>query len=146
MYNRVSVTRVVLGGPFGVDAGTARRVVRAVGLALAGVSRIPGRKARLGPDELAEALVDATERPTRRPKRGPKRYDSGEKKRPGRGGPRRRKVRVAAVSGAAPESTHDEKVYDGSGLELPAGVPGAGDTAYPGTRLRVPTRKPRGVR
>ena len=67
-----------------------------------------------------------------------------KKKRPGRGGPRKRKVRIAAVSEAAPGSTHDEKVYDRSRLELPAGVPGTGDTAYLGTRLRVPTRKPRG--
>jgi hypothetical protein len=29
-------------------------------------------------------------------------------------------------------------------LELPAGVPGTGDTGYLGTGLRVPTRKPRG--
>lgn len=159
MYYRVYVTQVVLGGLFEVDAGTACRIIRAVGLALAGVFRIPERKVRLGPDELTEAFVDATEQPIHRPKRGPKRYYSGKKKRhtikhqvvvvrkkkrPGRGGPRKRKVRVAAVSGAAPGSTHDKRVYDRSGLELPAGVPGTGDTAYLGTRLRVPTRKPRG--
>jgi hypothetical protein len=67
-----------------------------------------------------------------------------EKKRPGRGGPRARRVRIAAVSEAAPGSTHDKKVYDRSRLERPAGVPGAGDTAYLGTGLRVPARKPRG--
>jgi hypothetical protein len=159
MYYRVYVTQVVLGGLFGVDAGTACRVIRAVGLALTGVFRIPERKVRLEADELAEAFVDATEQPTHRPKRGQKRYYSGKKKRhtikhqvvvvrkmkrPGRGGPRARKVRIAAVSEAAPGSTHDKKVYDRSGLELPAGVPGIGDTAYLGTRLQVPTRKPRG--
>jgi hypothetical protein len=53
-------------------------------------------------------------------------------------------VRIAAVSEAAPGSVHDKKVYDRSRLELPAGVPGAGETAYLGTGLRVPTRKPRG--
>ena len=144
MYYRVYVTQVVLGGLFGVDAGTACRTIRAVGLALAGVFRIPERKVRLGADELAEAFVDATEHPIHRPTRGQKRYYSGKKKRPGRGGPRPRKVRIAAVSEAAPGATHDKKVYDRSGLELPAGVPGTGDTAYLGTRLQVPTRKPRG--
>ncbi len=159
MYYRVYVTQVVLGGLFGVDAGTACRVIRTVELALAGVFRIPERKVRLGTDELAAAFVDATEQPTNRPKRGQKRYYSGKKKRhtikhqvvvvrkkkrPGRGRPRPRKVRIAAVSAAAPGSTHDKKVYDRSGLELPAGVPGAGDTGYLGTGLRVPTRKPRG--
>jgi len=142
-----------------VDAGTACRAIRQVGLALAGVFRIPERKARVGPDELAEAFVDATERPTNRPARGQKRYDSGQKKRhtikhqvvvvrkkkpPGRGGPRPRKVRIAAVSEAAPGATHDKTVCDRSRLHLPVGVPGAGDTAYLGTRLQVPTRKPRG--
>jgi DDE superfamily endonuclease len=161
MYYRVYVTQVVLGGLFGVDAGTACRVIRAAGLARTGVFRIPERKVRLGADELADALadalVDATGPPTYRPKRGRRRYYSGKKRhatrhqvvvrkkeRPGRGGPRPRKVRVAAVPGAAPGSTHDKKVYDRSGLELPAGVPGAGDTAYLGTGLRVPTRRPRG--
>jgi hypothetical protein len=159
VYYRVYVTQVVLGGLFGVDAGTACRVIRAVGLALTGVFRIPERKVRLGADELAEAFVDATEQPVHRPKRGQRRYYSGKKKRhtikhqvvvvrkkkrPGRGGPRQRKVRIAAVSEAAPGATHDKKVYDRSGLELPAGVPGAGDTGYLGTGLRVPTRKPRG--
>jgi len=159
MYYRVYVTQAVLGGLFGVDAGTACRVIRATGLALAGVFRIPERQVRVGAGELAEAFVDATEQPTYRPKRGQKRYYSGKKKRhtikhqvvvvrkkkrPGRGGPRKRKVRIAAVSGAAPGATHDKKVYDRSGLELPDGVPGAGDTAYLGTRLQVPTRKPRG--
>src|SRR3954470_6911648 len=69
MYYRVYVPQVVLGGLFGVDAGTACRVIRAVGLALAGVFRIPERKVRLGADELAEAFVDATEQPTHRPSR-----------------------------------------------------------------------------
>ena len=61
MYYRVYVTQVVLGGLFGVDAGTACRVIRAVGLALTGVFRIPERKVRVGPDDPAEAFVDATE-------------------------------------------------------------------------------------
>jgi len=159
MYYRVYVTQAVLGGVFGVDAGTACRVIRATGLALAGVFRIPERKVRLGADELAEAFVDATEQPVHRPTRGQKAYYSGKKKRhtikhqvvvvrkkkrPGRGGPRKRRVRIAAVSEAAPGSTHDKRVYDRSRLELPPGVPGVGDTAYLGTRLRVPVRKPRG--
>ncbi len=159
MYYRVYVSQAVLGGLFGVDAGTACRIIRETGLALAGVFRIPERKVRVGADELAEAFVDATEQPIHRPKRGQKRYYSGKKKRhtvkhqvvvvrkkkrPGRGGPRKRKVRIAAVSEAAPGTVHDKKVYDRSRLELPAGVPGVGDTGYIGTRLAVPTRKPRG--
>src|SRR3954470_35150 len=61
MYYRVYVTQAVLGGLFGVDAGTACRAIREVGLALTAVSRMPERKVRIGTDELAEAFVDATE-------------------------------------------------------------------------------------
>lgn len=85
-------------------------------------------------------LHDATEPPTYRPTWGQRRYDSGKKKRPGRGGPRKREVRIAAVSDAAAGSTHDKEVYDLSRLELPAGVPGAGNTADLETELRVPAR------
>lgn len=74
------VTQVVLGGLFGVDAGTACRVIRRVGLDLAGVFRIPEREILVGADESAAAVVDATERPTNRPKRGPKRRCSGKTK------------------------------------------------------------------
>src|SRR5438128_2364188 len=81
MYYRVYVTQVVLGGLFGVDAGTACRAIREVGLALTAVSRMPERKVRIGTDELAEAFVDATEQPTHRPTRGQRRYDSGKKTR-----------------------------------------------------------------
>ena len=159
MYYRLYVTQAVLGGLFGVDAGTACRTIREIGLAMAGVFRIPERKVRLGADELAEAFVDATEQPTHRPKRRQRRYYSGKKKRhtikhqvvvvrkrkrAGRGRPRKRKVRIAAVSEAAPGATHDKKVYDRSRLRLPAGVPGVGDTACLGTTLQVPKRKPRG--
>jgi hypothetical protein len=159
MYYRVYVTQAVLGGLFGVDAGTAGRIIQEVGLALAGVFRIPERKVTVGPDDLAEAFVDATEQPIHRPKRGQKRYYSGKKKRhvikhqvvvvrkkkpPGRGGPRKRRLRIAAVSASAPGAVHDKKVYDRSRLVLPVGIPGAGDTGYLGTRLQVPTRKPRG--
>ncbi len=159
MYYRMYVTQAVLGGLFGIDAGTACRIIREVGLALAGVFRIPERKVRVQPDELSEAFVDATERPIHRPKRGQKRYYSGKKKRhtvkhqvvvvrkkkkPGRGGPRERKVRVAAVSEASPGRVHDQKVYDRSQLVMPPDVPVTGDTGYKGTRMETPTRKPRG--
>ncbi len=154
-YYRVYVTQAFLGGLFGVDAGTVCRWVGEIGLALTGVFRIPERKVRIAPGELREACVDATEQPVNRPSQGQRRYYSGKKKRHtikhqvvvvrkrkrGRG---KRKVRVAAVSKAAPGKTHDKKVYDRSRLELPDGVRGTGDSGYQGTDLQVPHRKPRG--
>ena len=66
-----------------------------------------------------------------------------KKKRPGRAGQRRR-VRVAAVSGAFPGKTHDKKVYDRTRVVCPPGVPRTGDTGYVGTGMTTPRKKPRG--
>jgi hypothetical protein len=158
MYYRVYVSQAFLGGLFGVDAGTACRIIREVGLALTGVFRIPERKVRIAGDEFAEAFVDGTEQPIYRPQRRQRQYYSGKKKRhtikhqvvvvrkrkrPGRGR-QKRKVRIAAVSAAAAGKTHDKRLYDRSRLHIPGGVPVTGDSGYQGTGMRVPVKKPRG--
>ena len=63
------------------------------------------------------------------------------RKRPGRG-PRRRRLRVAAVWKSVPGSVHDKRVFDRAGVAVPAGATGYGDTAYLGTGLKTPRRKP----
>jgi hypothetical protein len=157
IYYRAYVSHAFLAFLFGIDASTVSRNLRQLEPLLAGIFRIPERKVELTEDEIHEAFVDATERPTNRPQRGQKRYYSGKKKRhtlkhqvvvvrkrKRRGRKKeKRRVRIAAVSEASPGSVHDKKVYDRSRLELPAGVTGYGDTAYQGTRLRTPTKKPR---
>ncbi len=156
VYYRTYVSHAFLAFLFAVDAGTVSRNLRRLEPLLAGIFRIPERKVELAEDEIREAFVDATERPTNRPKRGQRRYYSGKKKRHTlkhqvvvvrkrkRRGARgqRRRVRIAAVSGASPGSVHDKKVYDRSGLELPEGVAGYGDTGYQGTKLRTPAKRP----
>lgn len=159
IYYRAYVSHVFLAFLCGIDESTVSRNIRRLEPLLAGLFRTPERKVALTEDEIREAFVDATERPTNRPQRGRKRYYSGKKKRHtikhqvvvvrkrkrrGRKGEKRR-VRIAAVSGAAPGSVHDKRVYDGSRLELPAGVTGYGDTGYQGTGPRTPVKKkPRG--
>ena len=155
IYYRAYVSHVFLAFLFGIDESTVSRNIRRLEPLLAGIFRIPERKVELTEDEIREAFVDATERPTNRPQRGQRRYYSGKKKRHtikhqvvvvrkrkrrGRRGEKRR-VRLAAVSGASPGSVHDKKVYDGSRLELPEGVTGYGDTGYQGTGLRTPAKK-----
>ena len=66
-----------------------------------------------------------------------------KKKTPGRGRKPRR-LRVACVSESFAGSTHDERVYDRAGVKVPACVPACGDTAYLGTGMETPTRKPKG--
>jgi len=108
--------------------------------------------------DVRELFFDATERPTRRPRRGQRDYDSGKKKRhtlktqvvvvrrskPPGPGAKPRKVRIAAVSESSPGRVHDKKVYDRARMVGPPDAKRTGDTAYAGTGLKTPTRKPRG--
>lgn len=125
---------------------------------MAGIFRVPERKVTLGPDEVRELFFDGTERPTNRPARGQRRYYSGKgrrhtikhqvvvarrKGRPGPG-PKRQRLRIAAVSKAFPGSAHDKKVFDRTGAVAPPSARGYGDTAYLGTGLKTPRRKPAG--
>ena len=55
-----------------------------------------------------------------------------------------RKVRIAAVCPSVPGRMHDKKLYDRSRVVAPPDARRMGDTAYIGTSLVTPTRKPRG--
>jgi DDE superfamily endonuclease/Helix-turn-helix of DDE superfamily endonuclease len=156
MYYRTYTTHAFLGFLFGVDDSAVGRNINPLQPLLAGIFRIPERRVELQPDEVRELFFDATERPIPRPSRGQKRYYSGKKKRhtvkhqvvvvrkkkiPGRSDQKRR-VRIAAVSGMFPGKTHDKKVYDRTRVAGPPGVKRTGDTAYLGTGLDTPTRRP----
>ena len=109
-------------------------------------------------DEIRELFFDGTERPTRRPERGQREFYSGKKKRhtiktqvvvvrkrkPPGPGAKPRRVRIAAVSASFPGKVHDKKVYDAARMVGPPGAKRTGDTAYLGTGLETPARKPRG--
>ena len=56
----------------------------------------------------------------------------------------KRKVRIVSVSKAARGRVHDKRLYDRSGVRLPAAAAAYGDSGYQGTNLRVPKRRPRG--
>jgi DDE superfamily endonuclease/Helix-turn-helix of DDE superfamily endonuclease len=157
IYYRTYVPHTFLGFLFGLDDSNVSRSNRRLEPLLAGIFRIPERKVALGREEITELFFDSTERPTGRPVRGQKAYYSGKKrrhtlktqvvavrvrKRPGPGATPR-KVRIAAVSKTFPGSTHDKKVFDRAGVAVPAGASGYGDTAYLGTGLKTPRRKPR---
>lgn len=156
IYYRTDVPHTFLGFLLGRDDGHGSRSNRRLEPLLARTFRIPARKGALGRDEIRERLFDRTARPTARPVRGRKRFYSGTKKRhtletrvvvtrvrerPGGAGQRRR-VRIVAVSPTFPGSTHDKKVYDRTGVVIPPGVKGYGDTAAIGTGLKAPRRKP----
>lgn len=158
IYYRTYVTHAFLGFLFGLDDSAVGRNINPLQPLLAGIFRIPERRIEVAEDEIRELFFDATERPTRRPKRGQKEFYSGKKKRhtikaqvvvvrkrkpPGPDASPRR-LRIAAVSESHPGSVHDKKVYDAARMVAPADAKRTGDTAYLGTGLGTPTRKPRG--
>jgi len=162
IYYRTYVTHAFLGFLFGVDDSTVGRDINPLQPLLAGVFRLPERRAELRPDEVRELFFDATEQPVCRPGRGQRGYYSGKKKRhtikhqvvvarqrkrpgpaPG-GGAKPRRVRVVAVSPAHGGRVHDKRVYDQTRVTCPPGVPRTGDSGYRGTGLRTPHRKPAG--
>jgi hypothetical protein len=158
IYYRTYTTHAFLGFLFGVDDSAVGRNINPLQPLLAGVFRIPERRVKLDPEDIRELFFDATERPTRRPERGQREFYSGKKKRhtiktqvvvvrrtkPPGPGAKRRRVRIAAVSESCPGKTHDKKVYDRSRVVAPRDAKRTGDTAYIGTGLKTPTRKPRG--
>jgi DDE superfamily endonuclease/Helix-turn-helix of DDE superfamily endonuclease len=158
IYYRTYVTHAFLGFLFGVDDSAVGRNINPLQPLLAGIFRIPERRVALAEDEIRELFFDATERPTRRPERGQRQFYSGKKKRhtiktqvvvvrkrkPPGPGAKPRRVRVAAVSESHPGRTHDKKVDDRTRVVAPPDAKRTGDTAYLGTGLETPARKPRG--
>ena len=158
IYYRTYATHAFLGFLFGVDDSAVGRNINPLQPLLAGIFRIPERRVKLDPEDIRELFFDATERPTRRPERGQREFYSGEKKRhtiktqvvvvrrtkPPGPGKKPRKVRIAAVGASAPGSVHDKRLYDRSRVVAPPDAKRTGDTAYLGTGLRTPARKPRG--
>jgi hypothetical protein len=158
IYYRTYSTHALLGFLFGVDDSAVGRNINPLQPLLAGIFRIPERRVALDPEDIRELFFDATERPTRRPAKGQRDYYSGKKKRhtiktqvvvvrrtkPPGPGEKPRKVRIAAVSESHPGRVHDKKVYDRARVVGPRDAKRTGDTAYVGTGLETPTRKPRG--
>jgi DDE superfamily endonuclease/Helix-turn-helix of DDE superfamily endonuclease len=158
IYYRTYTTHAFLGFLFGVDDSAVGRNINPLQPLLAGIFRIPERRVKLDPEDIRELFFDATERPTRRPEKGQREFYSGKKRRhtiktqvvvvrrtkPPGPGVKPRKVRIASVSPSVPGKTHDKKLYDRSQVVVPRDAKRTGDTAYLGTGLKTPTRKPRG--
>jgi len=158
IYYRTYTTHAFLGFLFGVDDSAVGRNINPLQPLLAGIFRIPERRIRLDPEEMRELFFDATERPTRRPTEGQRAFYSGKKRRhtiknqvvtarrtkPPGPGRKPRRLRIAAVSESFPGSVHDKKVYDRARAVSPPDARRTGGTAYLGTSVETPARKPRG--
>jgi hypothetical protein len=155
---RTYTTHAFLSFLFGVDDSAVGRNINPLQPLLAGIFRIPERRVKLDPEDIRELFFDATERPTRRPERGQREFYSGKKKRhtiktqvvvvrrrkPPGPEAKPRRVRIAAVSASFPGKVHDKRIYDAARMVGPPDAKRTGDTAYLGTGLETPTRRPRG--
>src|SRR5690242_14561311 len=158
MYYRTYTAHASLGFLFGVDDSAVGRHIDPLQPLLAGIFRIPGRRIRLDPEGVRHLFFDATERPARRPTTGRRAFYSGKRRRhtiknqvvtarrtkPPGPGTKPQRLRIAAVSESFPGSVHDKKIYDRTRAVCPPDARRTGDTAYLGTPLETPTRKPRG--
>jgi hypothetical protein len=164
IYYRTYVTHAFLGFLFQIDQSSVCRNINPLQPLLAGIFRIPERRVTLEAGEIQALFFDAAEQPIQRPGPGRRQRDyySGKKRRHtvkhqvvvvqrrkppgpapgGRAKPRRQ--RVAAVSPAFGGRTHDKRAYDATRVLGPPGVGRYGDTAYIGTGLTTPRRKPPG--
>lgn len=148
MYYRLYVTHATLGFLFDLDDSTVSRRIRQLEPLLAQFFRIPEHKVKMEQEEIEQLFFDATEQPIERPqKKGEqKRHYSGKKKRHTlkHQAVTDHKGRIRAVSPAYPGRVHDKKVYDRERVQKPPEVPAAGDSAYQGSDLQTPHKKPRG--
>jgi hypothetical protein len=158
IYYRTYTTHAFLGFLFGIDDSAVGRNINPLQPLLAGIFRIPERRVKLDPEDMRELFFDATERPTRRPAEGQREFYSGKKKRhtiknqvvttrrtkPPGPGRKPQKLRIAAVCESSPGSVHDKRLYDRARVVGPPDARRTGDTAYIGTPLETPARKPKG--
>lgn len=158
LYYRTYTTHVFLGFLFGIDDSNVGRNMNPLQPFLASIFRIPEKRIRLTEEEILDLFFDGTEQPMHRPKRGQQKWYSGKKKkhtikhqvvvvrkkkRRGRGR-KKQKLRIAAVSKAFTGKTHDKKVYEAARTTSPPEARRMGDTAYLGTVVHIPKKKPKG--
>jgi hypothetical protein len=157
-YYRTYTTHVLLGLLFGIDDSNVGRNMNPLEPLLAGIFRIPEKKIDLTEDEIIELFFDGTEQPIHKPKKGQRKWYSGKKKKhtikhqvvvvkkkkkKGRG-KKKQKLRIASVSKAFTGKTHDKKVYEETKTISPPRAKRIGDTAYLGTMVCIPKKKPQG--
>lgn len=159
VFYRTYATNIFLGEIFGIDETTVSRNIKDLEPVLAQIFRIPERKIFLEENDIQELLYDGSEQERERPKKKQRKFYSGKKKRHTKkfqivcvkkkpeffeDGKTKKKTRtrIVAFSEVFPGITHDKKMYDQCRVQKPPSVVGFGDSAYQGTTLLVPHKKP----
>lgn len=147
IYYRTYITHEFLGFLFKLDNSNVGRCINRLNPCLAKHFRIPERKI-ISKEEAETLFFDGTEQPIQRPKKKKARKScySGKKK--------RHTLKIQAVSNDKEEiravskslhgRKHDKKIYDQTRVVCPPNSQKVGDTAYIGTSLKTPHKKPKG--
>jgi hypothetical protein len=156
MYYRTYQTYAFFAFLFGIDESNIGRNFRPLEPLLAQIFRIPERKIEISDEEFTKIFFDGSEQPTERPTKRQKRWYSGkkkqhtrkfqvavikQKKKPGRGKTKKRKLRIAAVTKVVPGKMHDKRLYDQSKTHKPPGSESFADTGYVGTNMTIPHKQ-----
>lgn len=152
IYYRTYVSYAFLSFLFGIDESNIKRNKEPIEKLLAGIFRIPEKKVQMSKDEIMEIFFDGMEQHIQRPREKQRKWYSGKKKRhtikhqvvAAKAREREERIRIKAVSPGYYGKTNDKKIYDKSKIIEPSGVPKYGDSAYMGTGMIVPKKKPRG--
>lgn len=154
IYYRTYVSYTFLSSLFGIDESNVKRNKEPIEKLLSGIFRIPEKKVQMSEDEIMEIFFDGMEQHIQKPREEQRKWYSGKKKRHTikhqvvaakvRENKGKERVRIKAVSPSYYGKTNDKKIYDKAKMMEPREVPKYGDSAYMGTGIIVPKKKPRG--
>lgn len=156
IYYRTYSTHILLGFLFNIDDSSVCRNINPLQPILAKIFKIPEKKIDMSEDEIMDLFFDGTEQQTNRPKKGQKRWYSGKKKRhtikhqvavakvKKKKNNEKTKIRIKAVSKSFYGKTHDKRMYEKSRTRSSDKTGKYGDSAYLGTVLIIPKKKPKG--
>lgn len=156
IYYRTYSTHILLGFLFNIDDSSVCRNINPLQPILAKIFKIPEKKIDMSEDEIMDLFFDGTEQQTNRPKKEQKRWYSGKKKRhtikhqvaaakvKKKKNNEKTKIRIKAVSKSFYGKTHDKRMYEKSRTRSPDKTNKYGDSAYLGTVLIIPKKKPKG--
>ena len=155
MYYRTYSTHIFLGFLFSIDDSNIGRNINPLQPLLAKIFKIPEKKIDMSEDEIMDLFFDGTEQQTNRPRKGQKKWYSGKKKKHTikhqvvvakvkKTKNKKTKLRIKAVSKSFYGKTHDKRMYEKSRTRSPDKTGKYGDSAYLGTILTIPIKKPKG--
>ena len=155
IYYRTYTTHIFMGFLFNINDSNVSRNINPLHPLLARIFKIPEKKIKMSEDEIMDLFFDGTEQQINKPKKGQKKWYSGKKKKHTikhqvavakvkKNKSKKTRLRIKAVSKSFYGKTHDKRIYERSRTRSPDKTGKYGDSAYLGTVLTIPNKKPKG--